>query len=82
MKNKNLNKISLLALSLILAACSAPPAKDEVAPVAETKVALPKNYHYHLPYFAKSSDRQALIDNFYRYRNAINAVKSGDNFQA
>ncbi|MBP3221441.1 MAG: lytic transglycosylase domain-containing protein [Neisseriaceae bacterium] len=82
MKNKYLNKISLIALTALLAACTASTQRDEVVPVAETKVELPKNYHYHLPHFAHHSDRQHLIDNFYRYRNAMNAVKQGDHFQA
>lgn len=81
MKIKCLKKISLISLSLALVACNAPPANDSVAPVAKTKIELPKNYHYHLPHFARHSDRQNLIDNFYRYRNAMNAAKQGDNFQ-
>lgn len=82
MKIKYLNKISLLTLAALLAACTASTQQDEVAPVAETKMEQPKNYHYHLPHFAKSSDRQQLLDNFYRYRNALNEVKQGVGFQA
>ncbi|MBR1819076.1 MAG: hypothetical protein IJ780_02965, partial [Neisseriaceae bacterium] len=81
MQIKHLKKLSLLTIVAALTACHAPPANDSVAPVAKTKIELPKNYHYHLSHFARHSDRQNLIDNFYRYRNAMNAAKQGDNFQ-
>ena len=82
MKIQHFKKISLITLTALLAACTASTTNDDVAPVAETKLEKPKDYNYQLPHFARASDRQQLIDNFYRYRNALNAVKSGDNFQA
>ena len=82
MNIQHLKKISLITLAALLAACTASTQQDEVAPVAETKMEQPQNYHYHLPHFAKSSDRQQLLDNFYRYRNALNEVKQGVGFQA